>query len=330
MDDGSRLSWIIAIVLLFCAMFCAVTETAFSASSRPRLKALSETGNRKATKALAVLDDFDRAISTILILTNIVHLSIASIVTVAVTKSIGLNAVAASTVITTMTVFFAGEMLLKSIAKKYAEPLAMFCAAPLKFFMTLLTPLSAALSGIGNLAAKLIKGEPEISVTEDELYDIIEDMTEEGKLDDEQGDLISSAIRYGRQTVGAIATGRKDIVAVDVAADPEEILETINGCGHSRLPGYEGSIDNIIGILQIRKYIKEYLKKGGRLKLKGLLEKPFFVDEGSFADDLLPSMSRNRQNIAIVTNSEHVTVGIVTIEDMLEEIVGEIEDEDDE
>lgn len=329
MDDGSRLSWVIAIVLLFCAMFCAVTETAFSASSRPRLRALSETGNKKATKALAVLDDFDRAISTILICTNIVHLSIASIVTVAVTKSMGLNAVAVSTIITTMVVFFAGEMLPKSIAKKYAEPLAMFCAAPLMFFMTLLTPLSAALSAIGNFASGFIKGEPEISVTEEELYDIIEDMTEEGMLEEEQGDLISSAIRYGARRVEDILTERKNIVAIDVDAPLESVLSTVNSCNHSRIPVFDGDIDHVVGILQIRTFIKAYLKDREKLKLRDTLEKPFFVEQSSDVDSLLPRMSKNRQNLAIVTDLAGVTVGLVTIEDMVEEIVGEIYDEDD-
>lgn len=326
---GNYSSWIAAIVLLFCAMFFAVTETAFSASSRPKLKAMSEMGNAKAQKALGILDNFDHAISTILICTNIIHLSIASIVTLAVTRSFGLNAVAAATIITTMAVFLFGEMLPKSIAKKYAEPFALFCAGPLRFFMAICYPFSVVLSKLGTVFSNLVKGEPEISVTEDELYDIIEDMTEEGTLDSERGELISSAIQFGELTVESILTPRVDLTAVSLSDSSESVLETIRSCSHSRLPVFEKSIDNVVGILQIRKYIKAYMKDGDAVELRELCDDPFFVHASTKIDDLLPLMSRNRQNIAVVTDNYGGTLGIVTIEDILEELVGEIWDEDD-
>lgn len=328
MDGDGRLPWIIAVILLFVAVFFAVTEISFAASSKPRLKTLADAGNRKAEKALEILNDFDKAISTILIGTNIVHISIASLVTVAVTRRWGLNAVSVSTIITTMVVFFAGEMLPKSIAKKYPEPIAMFCASPLKILMTVFTPLSAFFAWIGSGVAGLVKGDPELSVTEDELYDIIEDMTEEGTLDEEQGDLISSALQFGDVTVESILTPRVDVIACEVSTPADEILQTIKNCSHSRLPVYEGSIDNVIGILQIRKFIKAYLKKGDRLNLKALLDEPYFVHQSTNIDDLLPIMSK-KINMAIVTDNYGGTLGVVTVEDILEELVGEIWDEDD-
>lgn len=329
MDDGSSLPWIIAVVLLLCAVFCAVTEISFSASSRPRLKVFAESGSRKAQTALDILDDFDRAISTILIMTNIVHISVGTIVTVAVTKRYGLSAVTVSTIITTMVLFFAGEMLPKSIAKKYAENVAMFCAAPLKFFMTVFSPLSRLLSAIGTGVSEMVKGEPELSVTEDELYDIIEDMTEEGTLDEEQGDLISSAIQFADLTVESVITPRMDIVSVDIDDSLEDILAVIRSCSHSRLPVCRGSADNIVGILQIRKFIKAYLKNRDSLELASLIDEAFFIYQGTKLDDVLPLMTKNRQSIAIVTDNYGGTLGLVTIEDVVEEIVGEIWDEDD-
>lgn len=329
MDDGSRLPLIAAIILLFCAVFCAVTEISFASASKPRLKVLAEAGDRKAEKALFILDHFDKAISTILIMTNIVHISIATLVTVYVTRRWGVSAVSISTIITTMVVFFAGEMLPKSIAKKYAEPIAMFCAGTLKFFMTVFSPLSALFSAIGNGASKLIKGEPELSVTEDELYDIIEDMTEEGTLNEEQGDLISSALQFNALTVESVLTPRVDIVAVSIDDTIDEILSVIKSCSHSRLPVYEGSVDNIIGILQIRKFIKANLKLGDETNVRELLEKPYFVHQSVKIDDLLPDMTLNRQSIAIVTDNYGGTLGLLSIEDILEELVGEIWDEDD-
>lgn len=329
MDDGSSLPWIFSIFFLLCAAFCAMTETAFSSSSRPRLKVFAESGNRKAETALHILDNFDKAISTILVMTNIAHISIAAIVTVAVTKKYGLNAVSVSTLITTLVVFFAGEMLPKSIAKRYAERFAMFSAGPLHLVMTVFSPVSMVLTKIGVSAAERIKGEPELSVTEDELYDIIEDMTEEGALDEEQGDLISSAIQFADLTVESVLTPRVDMVAVDIEDSVEEILAVVKSCGHSRLPVFEGSVDNIIGILQIRRFIKEYLHRKSELNLRSIMDEPFFIYQGTKLDDVLPTMTRNRQSIAVVTDNYGGTLGLVTVEDLIEEIVGDIWDEED-
>ena len=261
--------------------------------------------------------------------TNIVHIAVAAIVTVAVTRRWGLNAVSLSTIVTTIVVFFAGEMLPKSLGKKYNEKLLLGCAGLMRLLMKLFAPLSALLTAIGNGAAKLSKGDPEISVTEDELYDIIEDMTEEGTLDSEQGELISSALQFGDVTVESILTPRVDLAAIDLGDDLETILTTVRGQNHSRLPVYEGTIDNIVGVLQIRKFIKAYLHLGANTDVRPLLDEPFFIHQSTNIDELLPIMAKGKKNIAIVTDNYGGTVGIVTIEDILEELVGEIWDEDD-
>ena len=329
MDDGSRLPWIIAIILLFCAMYFAVTETAMASASRTKIKTAAERGDTRAKDALFLLDNFDRAITTILIGTNIVHIAVASIVTVAVTRRWGLSFVTLSTIVTTIVVFFLGEMLPKSLGKKYSEKLLLSCAGAMRVLMKLFAPLSALLTAIGRGAAKLSKGDPEITVTEDELYDIIEDMTEEGSLDEEQGELISSALQFGDVTVESILTPRVDVTAIDVDDTLAEILEQVRNQNHSRLPVYEGTIDNIIGILQIRTFIKAYLHLGERTELRPLLDEPFFIHQSTNIDELLPIMSRGKKSMAVVTDNYGGTVGIVTIEDILEELVGEIWDEDD-
>ncbi|MBQ6466206.1 MAG: HlyC/CorC family transporter [Oscillospiraceae bacterium] len=329
MDDGSRLPWIIAIVLLFCAAWFAAAETAFASVSRSRIKLRAERGEESAVKAQWILENFDRAITTLLICTNAVHIAAAALVTVAVTRRWGLSAVSVSTLITTVAVFFAGEMLPKSIAKKYSERIALSCAPMLRFLMGLLKPLSALLTAVGRGAAKLTRGDAELSVTEDELYDLIEDMTEEGTLDEEQGDLISSALQFGDVTVESILTPRVDLSAIDIGDSYEEILSQIKSQNHSRLPVYEGSIDNVIGILQIRTFIKAYLRLGAQMDLRELLDEPLFIHQSTNIDELLPIMSRHKQNIAVVTDNYGGTLGIVTVEDILEELVGEIWDEDD-
>ena len=329
MDDGSRLPWIIAVLLLFCAAFFAVAETAYASCPKSRVKAAAERGDARAKTALLILDDFDKAISTLLICTNIVHIATASIVTVAVTKLWGLSAVSISTIVTTIVVFFAGEMLPKSIAKKYSEPLALATGPVLRFLMKVFTPLSALLTWIGQSAAKLTPDETPVSFTEDELYDIIEDMTEEGSLDEQQGELISSALQFGEVTVESVLTPRVDLVAVDISSRLEDILAVIKTTNHSRLPVYEGNIDNIIGVLQIRKFIKAYLRLGNNLDLRPLMDEVFFIHQSTNIDELLPVMSKRKLNMAVVTDNYGGTLGIVTVEDILEELVGEIWDEDD-
>ena len=329
-DGGSRLSWLITVaVLILCAMFFAMTETAFASVSKTRLKTLSDRGDTRAKTAREITDNIERAITTILIGTNIVHIAAASVVTVNVTRIWGISYVTLSTLLTTLAVFFFGEMLPKSIARKYNERISLFTASLLRFMMKLFYPLSSVLSFIGNAAASLTKGDPEVSVTEDELYDIIEDMTEAGTLDEEQGELISSALQFQDVEVGGILTSRVDLTALDINSPHEEILKTVKATNHSRLPVYEGTIDHIIGILQIRKYMRTYLQKGDKTDVRSLLEKPYFIYQTAKIDDLLRTMSKQKQNIAVVLDEFGGTLGIVSVEDILEELVGEIWDEED-
>lgn len=329
MDDGSQWTWLIVLLLLLAAVFFAITETAFASVSRVRLKTDAERGDSRAERALFVTEHFDRAITTLLICTNIVHIATASIVTVYVTKRWGVSAVSVSTLVTTLVVFFFGEMLPKSIARKYSEPLSLATAGILSFLMAVLRPAAALLTLIGNTAAKMTKGDDETAVTENDIYDIIEDMTEEGTINEEQSELISSALEFGDVTVESILTSRMDVAAIDINMPQEEILQFIKEQNHSRLPVYEGSIDNIIGILHIRKYIRYYIRKGEAFDIKPLLYEPCFVHQSTKIDDLLAIMSKNKVNLAVVTDNYGGTLGIVTDEDILEELVGEIWDEDD-
>ena len=329
MEDGSRLPFLCAVLLLFCAMYFAVAETSFASASRTRLRMAEERGDGRAKKALYVLDHFDQAISAILVGTNIVHVSTAALVTLGVTRRWGLSAVSISTLITTGVVFFAGEMLPKSVAKKFSDKLALSTAGLLIFFMKLFSPVTAFLTWLGQAVSKLAPGDVEKSVTEEELYDIIEDMTEEGSLDEEQGELISSALQFGDVSVENVLTPRVDLVALDIRSSHEEILDCIKTTTHSRLPVYEGSIDHIIGILQIRKYIKAYLREGKDLDIRPLLDEVFFIHQSMNIDELLPVMSKRKHNLAVVTDNYGGTLGLVTVEDILEELVGEIWDEDD-
>ena len=329
MDDGSKPPLLWVILLLVGAAYCAITETALSSVSKNKIKVASEHGNPNAKRVLAILEDFDKAITTLLICTNIFHIALASIITVYVTRRWGLNAVTISTIITTIAVFFAGEMLPKSIAKKKPEKLILACSGLLSLLMKILSPLSNLLTAIGQSFTKHQKGDAPVSVTEDELHDIIDEMAEEGTLDENQSDLITSALEFGDVTAESILTPRVDIAAIDIDDDPDEILAFIKSQTHSRIPVYEGSIDNIIGVLQMRKFLKTYLQTGRIPDIRETMDEVYYAHQSTEIHELLPQMSKKKLNMAVITDSYGGTLGIVTVEDILEELVGEIWDETD-
>ena len=329
MDDGSWLSWVIIALLLLLAYYFATVEISFSTVSRIRLKSELDHGDPRAKKALYVLDNFDKAITTILIGVNIVHTVIAAMVTVLVTRTWGLSFVTLSTVLTTLVVFFAGEMLPKSIGKKYSCKFSLELAPSLCFFMKLFAPVAYVLTKIGNGVARHTKGDPEVTVTEDELYDIIDNMKDDGDIDAERGELIHSALAFADVTVETIVTPRVDLLAISVDTPVDKIVEMMRTAKHSRFPVYEGNIDNIIGVLQIRKFMKNYIKLGENLNLRSVLDDVHFAHQSTKIDELLREMNKKRVNMAVITDNYGGTLGIVTVEDILEELVGDIWDEDD-
>lgn len=329
MDDGNLVSLVIVLVLVGMAAFFAIAETALSSVSRNRVKIAADRGDIRAKNTLFALDNFDRTITTLLICTNIVHISAATIVTVAVTRIWGLSAVSLSTIITTIVIFFAGEMLPKSIAKKNSMKFALATAGIVKFFMFIFRPLAALLTKIGRMAADLTGAEPEVTVTEDELVDIIEDMEEEGSIDEDQSNLLQAAMDFDDTRVKKIMTPVEDMIGIDIDASDEEICEIIKNSNHSRLPVYQGSRDNIIGVLQIRKYMRKYLKSHTYPNVRRLMDKVYFVGKNIRIDELLERLSRRKLNMAVIGGKDGKARGIVTVEDILEELVGEIYDEED-
>lgn len=330
MDADSRISLIFIFVLLLLAAVFAISETAFASASQSKIKVSADRGDDRAERALDILENIETAISTLLICTNIVHLTIATAVTVMVTRLWGLSVVSISTIITTLVVFFAGEMLPKSIAKKNPEKFALRTAGLLSVMMKVFSPLAKLLTWIGIQAAKLTKGEPEISVTEDELLDIFEDLNEEGVLDDEQEDMLSSVLEFTDTRTGRILTPKRKIVGLDVNLPGDRVLEELGNMTHSRIVVYDGEIDNVVGILRIREYLKEYLNTGVIPDVREMSDEPYWVSSRTMADELLEEMSKARQNIALVKGVNGKFIGLVSIEDILEELVGDIFDESDE
>ena len=196
--------------------------------------------------------------------------------------------------------------------------------------MKLLTPITFIFSLVSNMLAKLFRSENEPTVTEEELYDIIDEIAEEGTMDQQRSGLIRSALDFDDITVADILTSRVDLAAIDAELTPAEIVEKIKNGRHSRLPVYEDTIDNIIGILGIRKYLKAYMEQGDSLDLRSMLDETLYVHKSMLIDELLRNMQSRKRHMAVVTDDYGGVMGIVTIEDILEELVGEIWDEDDE
>ena len=329
MDDDGRLSIIVIVLLFIASAYLALTETALASVSRNKIKIMAEKGDNRAKNVLYVLDHFDDAITTLLICTNIAHIEAAALATVLVTRRWGLSAVTLSTFLFTLAMFFIGELLPKSIGKKASTKMSLTCSGLLVLLMKVCTPFSRFLTWFGNTFAKLFKSEDELSVTEDELYDIIEDMAEEGSIDEEQEELISSALQFADVTAASVLTPRVDVSAIDVDDDPEEILDYVKKSNHSRILVYENTIDNVIGVLQIRKFLKQYIQTHKIPDVRSMIDPVPFFHSSTPVDEILDEMTKKKFNMAVITDSFGGTLGIVTVEDILEEIVGEIWDEDD-
>ncbi len=323
MDDSNRLLLIVIFLFFGFAFYFALAETAFASASKIRIKALADNSNKRAVKALRILEDFDHAVTTILIGTNITHLGIASIVTILVVRRWGPGIVGISTLITTIAVFFLSEMLPKSIAKRYAEPFALATASSLLVFMKVFYPVSYILTSIGRKASKIVGEVEEVSVTEEELNDIIEDMTDDGMLDEEQGELITSALKFGDSTVENILTKREDIESISVHTPPSILIEYLLSHKYSRYPVYEGDTDHIVGTLRMRSYLKAY-RQNQAPDLPSMLDPPLFASADTGISELLREMNDKKLSVAIIRDKNEKILGMITVEDAYEALVGSV------
>lgn len=334
-----QLSNVLGLTLLFVFFviaggFFGAAESGFSAMNKIRIKAKAEDGNRRAKRAMYVDSHFDSALTTLLVGGNIAHIASAAIATVIATRLFGEGETVTvlTTVLTTLVVFLFSEMIPKSFANDRSETMALASGGLVIFFMRFFFPLVWLLTllskGFTRLMQRFVKVEKEPSITEDELYDIIDTIEEEGVVNEEQSDLFKSALDFSETYAKDVMTMRADICAVDVSLSNAEILEIVKQTTHSRLPVFEGDLDHIIGTLQIRTFIREY-RKDPAADIRALLIPPFCVSPDAKIDDLLSEMRQYKFYLAIVADAEGHTQGLITIEDFLEELVGEIWDEDD-
>ncbi len=335
MDDPGSIP-LFSIVLYFllvvgCGYF-AGAETSLASVNRIRMMSLCDKGDRRAKKVLFILDNFEEALSVLLIGNNVMNIGCATLAVVIATKALGSGSVVVTvtTLITTVIVYLFGEILPKSFARSCNEKFAMAISGSLCVLMKLLKPLSVFFAGISKAATKPFVShiEPEKTVTEDELYDIVDNIKNEDDFDEDTSRLMKSALDFDDRTAREVMIPWEKVQTVSMGMKTGQILDIIRETSHSRLPviGRDGTVR---GIIQIRNFLRAYIKNKNRVILASVTDYPYFTKPDIRLDDLLSLMSNHRRNLAFVKNDDGKVIGIITVEDILETLVGEIYDEED-
>ena len=320
------------LIIIFCVLFSgyfSATETAFSSLNRIRIKNLAEKGDKKAKLVLDLLENFDSLLSTILIGNNIVNIACASVATLLFVRLLGEEqGPSVATLVITIVVLVFGEVTPKSIAKENPEKFAMFAAPFLNLLMIILTPFNFLFIQWKKLVSRIFHTETEHSITEEELLTIVEEAEQEGRIDEQESSLIRSAIEFSEQEAIDILTPRIDIVGVPYDATKEEIAAVFTDTNYSRLPVYKETMDHIVGIIYQKDFYNVVYDKGGNIE--SIIRPALYITESKKIGELLQELQHKKSHIAIVLDEYGGTTGIVTLEDILEELVGEIWDEHDE
>lgn len=330
LDGSNGILCVILLVLLVFSAFFSACETSFSSLNKIRLRNYAESGDKKALRALAVSENFDKLLSTILVGNNVVNMASASIATVVATSLIGASGAAWATAVITVLVLIFGEILPKTLAKENSERIAMSFGGPLSFFIKLLSPIVFIFVKIKEFALQLVKGDTsQPSVTEEELKYIVESIEQEGVLEEQESDLVQSALDFDEITVQEILTPRVDLVSINVDAPLDAALSVVLDAHFSRLPVYRGTVDNIIGVLQVRDLLKAVVRHSDE-QVSHLVSDCVYVHKTMRISTLLAEFKAKKLHLAVVNDDYGGTMGIVTMEDILEQLVGDIWDESDE
>lgn len=327
--DSSHIPLLAAMVILIIgSAYFSATETAFSSLNRIRMKNMAASGNKRAQQVLEMADQYDRLLSTILIGNNIVNICSTSIATVLFISWFGSSTgPTLSTVVMTVLVLIFGEISPKSLAKESPEKFAMFSAPILRVFLTILAPLNFLFSQWKKLLSRIFPAEADTGITEDELLTIVDEATSDGTFDEQESDLIRSAIEFNDLDVIDVFTPRVSVCGIEDTASVEEIRQVFRETGFSRLPVYQDDIDHIVGILHEKDFYNHVLD--AHAPVSSVLQPPLYITPALQISDLLRLFQQSQTHLAIITDEYGGTAGIVTMEDILEELVGEIWDEHD-
>ena len=320
--------YIIAMVAcVICSAFFSATETAFPSYNRTRIKTLAEKGSKRASLVLKLSENYDKLLSTILIGNNIVNIAAASLGTVMFVKIYGDIGATISTVVITVVVLIFGEISPKSIAKDFPEKFAMFSAPIIRFLIWILLPVNFLFTMWKKFLSLFFKDKGDDKMSQEELLMLVDEVQEEGSIDDSEGNLLRNAIEFSDLRAEEILTHRVDIESLSVDSSKKEIADMFATSKFSRLLVYKDDIDNIVGVLHIKDF---YTKDGITDKsVEEIMTTPIFIHKTEKASSLLKRLQTEKSHIAVVLDEFGGTLGIVTMEDILEELVGEIWDEHD-
>lgn len=331
MDADSWLLFAALILLILGGGYFAAAETAFASVNPIHIKQRVEDGEKRAKKAQYVLDHFNKALSTLLIGTNVMHIGTASLSTFLVVQVLKRpDLTGYTTIVVTVVVFLVSEMIPKQFAKDCPEATALVFAPSLALLMKLLTPVSAFFDGLSFVVSKFFNVAPEPTITEDELVEAINSLAENEESTPERQELLHSALKFDNAIVFDIMTPLEQVECVEIGMKPEEVLEIARATKFSRLPVYQSTKENLVGLLNIKNYIKAHLAASGNVNVWEQMYPAMTTDDDKLIDDLFEEMNQARRHMCLVTNKTKAFVGIVTMEDILEQLVGEIYDEADE
>lgn len=319
------------ILLIIMSAFFSATETAFSSVNKIRLKHEASNGNKKAARALKIAENFDKTLTTILVGNNIVNILSTSLGTVICTELFGAKGVGIATAAMTVLILIFGEIMPKSLAKENAEKFALSFGGLLNVFIVVLTPVTFIFRGLKNLVSKIFKsGSDAPSVTEDELKYIIDEIEEEGVLEEQESDLVRSALEFDDKNVSEVLIPRVRITAVEKNDSLEHIRELFFTEQYSRMPVYEKNIDNIIGFIHERDFFKLTVSDEHAEGIESIIHEVIYITEFQTVSEVLARMQKEKIHMAIIKDQYGGTYGMVTMEDLIEELLGEIYDETDE
>lgn len=317
---------VIVVLILFSAYFSA-TETAFTSVNKIRLKNMAGDGDKKAEKVLRLSEKYDKLLTTILVGNNIVNITMTSVATVLFIELFGAIGASIATVVITIVVLIFGEITPKNIAKEKPEGFSKFSAPLLKFFMTLLTPINFIFTLWKQFIAKIFKLGTDEAITGDEILTMVEEAEEGGGIEKMHSELIQNAIEFYELTAEEVMTPRPEMEAIEIDCPKEELAEIFKSTGFSRLPVYEEDIDKIIGVINQKDFHNHIV--GTNKNIVDYVTPVVFVSTAIKISDLLKKMQQVKTHIAIVIDEYGGTEGLVTMEDIIEELVGEIYDEHD-
>ncbi len=316
------------LVLVACSAFFSATETAFTSLNRVRMKAKADGGDGRAARTLALADNYDKLLTTILIGNNVVNIAATTVSATLFTHLLGAYGPVVSTVVLTIVILIFGEVSPKSLAKERSEGFAMFAAPIMGVLMILFTPLAWLFAQWKRLLSKVFRKREDEGITEEELVTMVDQAESEGGLDQHESELIRSAIEFGDMEVQEILTPRVDIVAVEDTSSMEEIAAAFAESGYSRLPVYHEDIDDIVGVIHEKDF--HAARYRGQEDLSALVAPVLYTTGNTKISDLLRILQRKKAHMVVVVDEYGGTEGLCTLEDIVEELVGEIWDEHDE